>query len=147
MSFGSKLSTFETILLLALSYTSLWIFSSFQNTFLIIDVLFIECHAYSLNYSSLGVNLESCDLINLDINKANLKTANLRNSNLTNTKINNSNISYAKFADSDLSNTVILNSKFISSEFNYANYLWDGERDEFMKPYTKITLPTPKNKR
>ena len=35
-----------------------------------------------------GVNLESCDLTNLVINKANLKTANLRNSNLSNTKIN-----------------------------------------------------------
>jgi hypothetical protein len=32
-------------------------------------------------------------------------------------------------------------------EFDYAEYLWDGKRDEFMKPYENITLPTPKNKR
>ena len=33
------------------------------------------------------------------------------------------------------------------TEFDYAEYLWDGQRDEFMKPYEKVTLPNPKNKR
>ena len=33
------------------------------------------------------------------------------------------------------------------TEFNYADYLWDRQRDEFMQPYEKLTLPTPKNKR
>ena len=32
-------------------------------------------------------------------------------------------------------------------EFDYAEYLWDGQREDFMKPYEKITLPAPKNKR
>ena len=33
------------------------------------------------------------------------------------------------------------------TEFDYAEYLWEGQRDEYMKPYAKVTLPTPKNKR
>ena len=33
------------------------------------------------------------------------------------------------------------------TEFDYSEYLWEGQRDENMKPYEKITLPAPKNKR
>ena len=33
------------------------------------------------------------------------------------------------------------------SKFDYADYLWDGQRNDFMKPYEKVNLPTPKNKR
>ena len=33
------------------------------------------------------------------------------------------------------------------TEFDYAEYLWDGQRDDFMKPYEKAVLPAPKNKR
>ena len=33
------------------------------------------------------------------------------------------------------------------TEFDYSDYLWDGQRDDFMKPYEKVNLPTPKNKR
>ena len=33
------------------------------------------------------------------------------------------------------------------SEFDYADYLWDGQRKDFMKPFESITLPNPKNKR
>ena len=33
------------------------------------------------------------------------------------------------------------------SEFDYAEYLWDGQRNEFMQPYTKVTLPKPKNRK
>ena len=32
-------------------------------------------------------------------------------------------------------------------EFDYAEYLWDGQREEFMKPFEQVTLPSPKNKR
>ena len=35
----------------------------------------------------------------------------------------------------------------IIAEYDYAEYLWDGQRKEFMKPYEKVSLPTPKNKR
>tara|TARA_Y100000590_G_scaffold308645_1_gene348462 strand:+ start:1835 stop:2143 length:309 start_codon:yes stop_codon:yes gene_type:complete len=27
--------------------------------------------------------------------------------------------------------------------FNYVNYLWEGRRDEYMKPYKNKNLPTP----
>jgi hypothetical protein len=30
--------------------------------------------------------------------------------------------------------------------FDCADYLWDGQRDEFMKPVDKIEIPQPKNK-
>ena len=33
------------------------------------------------------------------------------------------------------------------TDFDYAEYLWEGQRDEFMKPYEKVTLPTPKNQK
>ena len=33
------------------------------------------------------------------------------------------------------------------TEFDYAEYLWEGKRKELMQPYEKVTLPTPKNKR
>ena len=33
------------------------------------------------------------------------------------------------------------------TDFDYLEYLWEGKRDEFMQPYEKITLPTPKNQR
>ena len=33
------------------------------------------------------------------------------------------------------------------TDFDYSDYLWEGEREEFMKPYEKINLPAPKNKR
>ena len=32
------------------------------------------------------------------------------------------------------------------TEFDYADYLWDGRRDEFMKPSENIEIPQPKNK-
>tara|TARA_Y100000590_G_C15236926_1_gene832253 strand:- start:129 stop:428 length:300 start_codon:yes stop_codon:yes gene_type:complete len=32
-------------------------------------------------------------------------------------------------------------------DFDYANYLWDGQRDDFMQPYEKISLPTPKSRK
>ena len=35
----------------------------------------------------------------------------------------------------------------IITEFDYADYLWDGQREELMKPYERINFPTPKNKR
>ena len=35
----------------------------------------------------------------------------------------------------------------IITDFDYLEYLWEGKRDDFMKPYEKITLPIPKNKR
>ena len=35
----------------------------------------------------------------------------------------------------------------IISEFDYAEYLWDGQRSEFMKPYEKVILPKPKNRK
>ena len=32
------------------------------------------------------------------------------------------------------------------TEFDYADYLWDGRRDEFMQESEKIKIPQPKNK-
>ena len=32
------------------------------------------------------------------------------------------------------------------TEFDYADYLWDGRRDDFMKETEKIQIPEPKNK-
>ena len=32
------------------------------------------------------------------------------------------------------------------TEFDYADYLWDGRRDEFMKETENIQIPQPKNK-
>jgi len=32
------------------------------------------------------------------------------------------------------------------TEFDYADYLWDGQRDEFMKPIDQVEIPHPKNK-
>ena len=34
----------------------------------------------------------------------------------------------------------------IIMEFDYADYLWDGQRDDYMKPETSVKIPTPKNK-
>ena len=31
--------------------------------------------------------------------------------------------------------------------FDYVNYLWDGRRDEFMKPYANKSLPIPLSKK
>ena len=36
--------------------------------------------------------------------------------------------------------------QFIGTEFDYADYLWDGRRDEFMKESENIQIPQPKNK-
>ena len=33
------------------------------------------------------------------------------------------------------------------TEFDYAEYLWDGQRDDFMKPFKSQSLPIPKSKR
>ena len=33
------------------------------------------------------------------------------------------------------------------SKFDYAEYLWDGQRDDYMKPYEKISLPMPKSRK
>ena len=33
------------------------------------------------------------------------------------------------------------------TQFDYADYLWDGQRKDFMKPFEEIVLPNPKNKR
>ena len=35
----------------------------------------------------------------------------------------------------------------IITEFDYAEYLWDGQRDDFMKPFDSPDLPVPKSKR
>ena len=35
----------------------------------------------------------------------------------------------------------------IISVFDYAEYLWDGQRVEFMKPYENVTLPKPKDRK
>ena len=35
----------------------------------------------------------------------------------------------------------------IISQFDYADYLWDGQRDDFMKPFETVDIPQPKNKR
>ena len=32
------------------------------------------------------------------------------------------------------------------TEFDYADYLWDGRRGDFMKEVETITIPKPKNK-
>ena len=32
------------------------------------------------------------------------------------------------------------------TEFDYADYLWDGQRDEFMKTIDQVEIPQPKNK-
>ena len=34
----------------------------------------------------------------------------------------------------------------IITEFDYADYLWDGQRDDYMKPIESVDLPRPKNK-
>ena len=34
----------------------------------------------------------------------------------------------------------------IITEFDYADYLWDGQRDDYMKPIETVDIPTPKNK-
>ena len=34
----------------------------------------------------------------------------------------------------------------VITEFDYADYLWDGQRDEYMKPVELADIPTPKNK-
>ena len=34
----------------------------------------------------------------------------------------------------------------VISEFDYAEYLWEGQRSEFMKPYQNVTLPKPKDR-
>ena len=30
--------------------------------------------------------------------------------------------------------------------FDYADYLWDGQRDDYMKPIDSVAIPSPKNK-
>jgi len=35
----------------------------------------------------------------------------------------------------------------VISEFDYAEYLWEGQRVEFMKPYQNVTLPKPKDRK
>ena len=35
----------------------------------------------------------------------------------------------------------------IISELDYAEYLWDGQRDEYMKPFERVTLPEPKSRK
>ena len=32
-------------------------------------------------------------------------------------------------------------------EFDYAEYLWEGQRDEYMQPYENVNLPTPKSRK
>ena len=34
----------------------------------------------------------------------------------------------------------------VISKFNYADYLWGGQRDDYMKPIETVDIPTPKNK-
>lgn len=34
----------------------------------------------------------------------------------------------------------------VITEFDYADYLWDGQRDDYMKPIETVAIPTPKNK-
>ena len=34
----------------------------------------------------------------------------------------------------------------VITEFDYADYLWDGQRDDYMKPLESVDIPTPKNK-
>ena len=33
------------------------------------------------------------------------------------------------------------------TQFDYADYLWDGQWEDFMKPFETIAIPNPKNKR
>ena len=33
------------------------------------------------------------------------------------------------------------------SKFDYADYLWDGQRNDFMKPYENVVLPKPKDRK
>ena len=33
------------------------------------------------------------------------------------------------------------------TEFDYADYLWDGQREEFMQSFETTDIPQPKNKR
>jgi hypothetical protein len=33
------------------------------------------------------------------------------------------------------------------SKFDYADYLWDGQRNDFMKPYKKVVFPKPKDRK
>ena len=33
------------------------------------------------------------------------------------------------------------------TQFDYAEYLWDGQRDDFMQSYETVEIPVPKNKR
>ena len=35
----------------------------------------------------------------------------------------------------------------VITEFDYAAYLWDGERSKYMQPYENVTLPKPKNRK
>ena len=35
----------------------------------------------------------------------------------------------------------------VITEFDYAEYLWEGQRGEFMKPYQNVTLPKPKDRK
>ena len=35
----------------------------------------------------------------------------------------------------------------IISEFNYADYLWDGQRNKYMQPYESVILPEPKSRK
>ena len=34
----------------------------------------------------------------------------------------------------------------IITAFDYADYLWDGQRDDYMKTLATVKIPTPKNK-
>ena len=33
------------------------------------------------------------------------------------------------------------------TQFDYADYLWDGQRDDFMQSFETVDIPRPKNKR
>ena len=33
------------------------------------------------------------------------------------------------------------------SKFDYADYLWDGQRNDFMQPYKKVVFPKPKDRK
>ena len=35
----------------------------------------------------------------------------------------------------------------VITEFDYAEYLWDGQRNEYMKPYESVSLPKPKSRK
>ena len=34
----------------------------------------------------------------------------------------------------------------VITAFDYADYLWDGQRDDYMKPIESVEIPSPKNK-